>query len=136
MSWRDELLTLSRRFGQQWAMVEPAVPIRWPDDATPPPAAAPWLRFAVVPVDARAVGLAADGRRLHRHAGLVAIDVFAPPREGRARILGLADTAAAILRDWAAPGLRCGAARLVLADDPEGWSRVTLTVPFDRDTLF
>ena len=78
----------------------------------------------------------ADGRRLHRHAGLVTIDIFAPPREGRARILGLADKAAAILRGWGQPGLRCGAPRLALADDPEGWSRATLTIPFERDTLF
>lgn len=136
MSWRAELLTLSARFGQQWALAEPTVPIRWPDDPAPAPRAAPWLRFAVVPVGAGAIGLAADGRRLHRHAGLVTIDIFAPPREGRARILALADAAAAILRDWSSPGLRCASPRLALADDPEGWGRVTLTIPFDRDTLF
>ncbi|BBK30584.1 hypothetical protein STHU_12180 [Allostella humosa] len=112
------------------------MPVRWPNDPTPPPDAAPWLRFAVVPVDARAVGLAVDGQRLYRHAGLVTLDVFAPPGQGRARLLELADRAAAILRGWSAPGLRCAAPRLALGEDDQGWSRATVTVPFARDSLF
>jgi hypothetical protein len=136
VTWRQELLDLSARFAAQWPLVEPAVPVRWPGDPTPAPAAAPWLRFAVVPVGARAVGLAADGRRLHRHDGLVTVDVFAPPGCGRARLLELADRAAAILRGWSAPGLRCGAPTLALGGDDEGWARASLAVPFARDTLF
>ena len=136
MSWRQELLDLSARFAAEWPSVEPAVAVRWPGDPTPPPAAAPWLRFAVVPVSARAVGLVQDGRRLHRHDGLVTIDVFAPPGEGRARLLELADRAAAILRGWSEPHLRCGAPALSVDAAAEGWARASLAVPFARDTLF
>ncbi|BBK44025.1 hypothetical protein STVA_40450 [Allostella vacuolata] len=136
MSWRQELLVLSARFAGEWPLVEPGVPVRWADDPTPPPPAAPWLRFAVVPVDARAAGFAADGRQLHRHAGLVTVDIFAPPGQGRARLLDLADRAAAVLRGWSAPGLACHAPRLALAEDGEGWARATVTVPFVRDSFF
>ncbi|MCC7271408.1 MAG: hypothetical protein IT561_01990 [Alphaproteobacteria bacterium] len=137
MSWLAEATTLAGRFATAWSAAEPLVPVRWPSDAAPrPAAAAPWLRVAVVPGDARAVGLAADGRRLYRHHGLVAIDVFVPPGEGLARALTLADRAAAILRGWQAPGLACGAPRLAHGDDAEGWRRASLSVPFVRDTLF
>ncbi|MGE0718839.1 MAG: phage tail terminator-like protein, partial [Alphaproteobacteria bacterium] len=93
MSWHDELIALTGRFATAWATAEPAVPVRWPGDPTLPPATAPWLRFTIIGGEARAVGLAADGRRLYRHRGAVAIDVLVPPDVGLARAVALADAA-------------------------------------------
>ena len=136
MSWQTELLTLSGRFRTAWQLVAPEVPVRWPNDPAPPPAHAPFLRFAIVPGASRAIGTAADGLRLYRHDGLATIDLFVPPGEGLARLLTLADRAAAILRGWSEGGLRCGAPRLSLREDPDGWRQAALAVPFQRDALF
>ncbi|MGE0723971.1 MAG: phage tail terminator-like protein [Alphaproteobacteria bacterium] len=136
MSWRAELLTLAERFGAAWALARPDVPVRWPNAPGPAVADARFVRFAIVPGTSRAIGTSADGRRLYRHDGLATIDLFAPPGEGLAPLLGLADAAAAILRGWNEDGLRCGAPRLSLRDDEDGWRQAALAIPFQRDTLY
>ena len=74
---------------------------------------------------------------MHRHDGLIIIEVFAPRHTGEGNIDDYCDDAAAIFRDFAGQqGLRLRSPYVVDVGQFEGWHKKDVLIPFTRDTIF
>lgn len=115
-----------------------ATPIAWPNVSFEPPnPASPWIRFAVIDGDARILELGANKiKTAHRMPGLIVIQLFDALQAGDGPIRTLADTAAAIFRNWGGATVQCFAATVkTIGDDGKGWYQVNVSIPFTRDEL-
>lgn len=131
-SARDAILA---RFDAQWAS---ATPIEWPNrNFTKPSGKDPWVRIIIQDGEAFQASFGNSGANVHRHPGVIQLQVFTKMGIGNARALELADDAAAIFRGASFSGVRCRAASVrEIGPDGHGWYQVNVTVPFWRDSTF
>jgi len=117
-----------------------ATQIAWPNREFTPPPKASWLQVTILSADAAQVELGAD-RVVHRHPGIVTVQVFSPANWGDKTALDLADSVAALFRratrSYAGGSIvfRTPSVRVIGKVDG-GSFQVNVNVPFVRDHLF
>jgi hypothetical protein len=113
--------------------------IEWPNKAFTPPAKAAWLRVTLQSADAAQVELGAD-RVIHRHPGIVLVQVFVPANWGDKTALDLGEAVAALFRRQRVEFVdgsivfRTPAVRSIGVDGAQ--FQVNVSIPFVRDWLF
>jgi hypothetical protein len=134
MSYQSAHSTIRTRFADEWAIVQPTIPVAYPNVAFTPPAAAPWVRLSITDATAKQVSLGA-AQNYHRHNGLVMIEVFVPVATGDSTALTLADDAADIFRSWQSVGLQFRTPSIRTLGSDGTWYQVNVLIEFWRDSL-
>jgi hypothetical protein len=117
-----------------------ATQIEWPNREFTPPTKAGWLRVVLQAGDAAQIEIGGTPKNIHRHPGLVLIQVFVPANWGDKTALDLADQVAALFRRVRVEhtdGSIVFRTPTVRAIGPSGaYYQVNVSVPFVRDHLF
>lgn len=139
MSFSAELTTISGVFKAGFEATHPTIKIAWPNAPFDKPVPnEPWVRFALLNGDAFQASMGAPGANTYRHVGVIDISIYVPEKWGEAPARSYADEIAAIFRNYNSGGIRCRAPRLrVLGNSiDEAWYRITVSIPFERDSKF
>jgi Bacteriophage related domain of unknown function len=114
--------------------------IEWPNRQFTPPTKANWLRVVIQAGDAAQIEIGGTPRNVHRHPGLVLVQVFSPADWGDKTALDLADQVAALFRRVRVEHtdgsivFRTPTVRVIGVDG--AYFQVNVSVPFVRDHLF
>ena len=132
MSYADERNAIAGRFDSLWAA---RTPVAWPNVGFDVPDKGAWVRLTIINGDATQRSIGNPGANVHRHNGVITVQVFVPIDSGIHTARDLADDAAAIFRNQRFDGIRCDvpSAREVGPDDI--WFQVNMSCPFRRDEL-
>lgn len=133
---------IANRFDVQWKAkrgytdTEMDQHVAWPNVAFEPPDHAPWVRITVRQSGADQASI--GDNPLHRHDGMVVIEVFVPRGTGEDTLDTYCDDAADIFRDHTGQqGLRFRSPYAVPVGNVEGgWYKKDVLIPFTRDTVF
>lgn len=132
MSYADERDAICSRFEAHWAS---RTPLAWPNRGFAVPPEREWIRLTILDGDTRQVSIGSPGANIHRHSGVIVIQVFVPIDSGTRTARDLADQAAAIFRNQRFDGIRCDVPS-VREIGPDGvWFQVNMSCPFRRDEL-
>jgi hypothetical protein len=136
MSFEDEHNQLRSRFATVMAIVSATTPIDWPNvKLDPKPKDKVWVRFNIQDAGTIQTTFGATTNN-HRSLGIVVIQVFEPEDKGDAGALAMADTVAAIFRNWGGSTVRCReASKKVVGLDGHGWYQINVNIPFQRNEL-
>ena len=134
MSFADERRAIETRMQSNWT--HSSVPIQFdnvPSHRGNP--TDPWVRLTIMNGDAR---VAALGNSLHRHGGLIDIDVFVKENSGTAGARVYADSAAAIFKQvtlsaGSSGTIKTGVPRIVRVGARDGWYQLKVSVGYRRD---
>jgi len=116
-----------------------ATQIAWPNRDFTPPSKASWIAVTIQAGDSAQIELGAD-KVVHRHPGLVVIQVFSPANWGDKTALDLADQVAALFRRQRLSYtdgsilFRTPTVREIGVDG--SLFQVNVSIPFVRDYLF
>ena len=132
MSYLSERQAIQSRFGDEWG---DRTEVSWPNVDFSPPSGEAWVRFRVQSGPAAQVAMGGP-ENLYRHDGDVVIEVFAPRGHGERAALEHADLAAAAFRAWRTAELTFWTPRLTPAEVVDGWWKVDVICPFQRDNRF
>ncbi len=139
MGFSDEHSQLRTRFAAGMLAASPTTPIDWPNIALDPKPTGDttWVRFSIVDaIDGTVQTTFGATTNNHMSVGLVVIQIFTPENAGDAGALAMADTVAAIFRNWGGSTVRCRAAsKKVIGLDGHGWYQVNVSIPFKRNEL-
>lgn len=133
MSFSDEHSQIRERLSSQIG----DTPIDWPNASfSPPDPPSIWLRLSILDGESFQTTIGAE-TNVHRSVGIIIVQIFGPANEGDKDTLAMADTVAAIFRNWCGTTVRCRAATVkAIGPDGQGWYQVNVSVPFKRDELF
>ena len=103
-------------------------PIHWPN--TPPltVTASAWVRFAVISNGDAAAWITSGHPGFE--SGFVAAQVFVPSGSGDGTASALADSVAALFREYTSGQLSCGPATVRTVGDADGWYQINISVPW------
>lgn len=99
------------------------------------PTNAPWARLLIRPRASAVVSVGAPIIR-HRHVGSVIVEIFTPDGNGDGRAKELGDLACDILRGRQENGVVVWNARAIPLGVQDGWVRVNVIAPYQRDQDF
>lgn len=133
MSYVSEAALIRNRFESQWSSPIPAFILE--NKKVSKPTDAPWVRMTIQNGDANVACVGGSTIR-YRHDGSVIVEIWTPLGEGDGEARELGDLAASIFRGWESGGLRFWAPRVVPLGERNGWYRVNMIAPFQRDTDF
>lgn len=134
MGYQSAHSTIRTRFSTQWSIVQPTIPVSYPNVAFTPPTGAPWVRVSIADATAKQASLGAT-QNFHRHNGIVTIEVFAPVATGDSQALTLADDAADIFRGWQSVGVQFRTPSIRTIGSDGTWYQVTVLTEFWRNSL-
>lgn len=132
MSYADARDATCGRFEALWAG---RTPVAWPNRGFIPPTAGEWVRLTILDGEARQASIGNPGANLHRHSGVIAVQVFAQIDSGTRAARDLADHAAAIFRNQRFGDIRCGVPSVREVGPDDVWFQVSMSCPFERDAL-
>lgn len=136
MGYEFEAQRILSRFAAEWTdNGDELTPIAWPNTPFDPPQSGAWVRITIQPSTSRVASIAGPYTRF-RHDGDVVVEIFAPHGDGTETALMLADRAAAIFRGFEHHNLTFFAPRMVHVGNRDGWYRVNVICPYQRDTAF
>ncbi|MEM7444292.1 MAG: phage tail terminator-like protein [Pseudomonadota bacterium] len=132
MSYADARDAICGRFDARWAG---RTPVAWPNHGFAVPSGAPWVRLTIVDGEARQASLGSPGANLHRHTGVIMVQVFVPIDSGTRTARELADEAAEIFRHQRFDAIRCDVPSVREIGPDDVWFQVNMSCPFRRDEL-
>ena len=132
MSYAAERNAICGRFDAVWAG---RTPVAWPNQSFTVPTATEWVRLTIVNAAVKRMTLGNPGANVHRHNGVITVQVFAPIDSGTHTARDLADQAAAIFRNQRFDGIRCDTASVVEVGAEDVWYQVNMSCAFRRDEL-
>ena len=113
------------------------VRVVWGNRTTNPPDNDLWVRVNVRHSGAEPASVGDSSAAMHRHDGMIVVEVFAPIGEGEDTIEGYCDDVAAIFRDYRdQQGLRFRSPYTVNVGEVGAWYKRDVLIPFVRDTVF
>jgi len=132
--YQGEAAVIREWFEAGW---ESGVPLQLVENAPFPdkPTNAPWARLAVRSTDARVASVGGPSVRF-RHAGDIILEVFVPEGVGDGRARELADLGCDIVRAREESGIRVWAPRAIPLGVRDGWYRINVVAPYERDETF
>lgn len=117
------------------ALWQDATPIAWENLAFDPPKDTPWIRVSVTSDDVRYASM--GDNPIHRHDGMVIIEVFTQPHTGTGQSDALCDLAIAMFRGVQEKGVKfLPPPRKQVVGTRNGWYKQDVLCPFIRDTIF
>jgi len=122
------------RFVVQWATLQPAVRVAYPNMAFTPTPGTAWVRVTVVP-DPHSQQAAIGGTRLWRNRGLVIVQVFTPQGAGDEAALALGDSVTTAMRGVTISGLRLKATGLLRVGNDQQWLQYNAETPYEYDDV-
>ena len=133
MSYEADRLSAEGAFNTGWAST---TPIKYQNVPMADPDGAEFVGFTVLngPSNISSLG---GVNTTHRFIGFVQIDIYVPENTGTKRARELAETAAVIFRDKRIDAMLFRQSDITNgAPPPDGYYRLTVTVPFQRDEIF
>jgi len=113
------------------------VRVAWGNKNTEPPNDVPWVRFNVRHSGADPASVGDSARAMHRHDGMVIVEVFVPLDSGEGTVDEYCDTVAGIYRNHTSQqGLRFRSPFTVNVGQSGAWYKRNVLIPFVRDTVF
>ena len=100
------------------------------------PTNAPWARLAIRPREARVASVGGPTAVNFRHDGDIILEIFTPDGLGDGRATELADLGCSIIRGKQDGGIVCWSARAIPLGTRDGWVRVNVIGPYQRDEQF
>lgn len=96
-----------------------------------------WIRITMIDADSfqASIGGGSGGVK-YRHPGAVVLEVFTSEREGSGKAMRYADTLAAVFRGQTVGGALFRSPTVRQIGAQEGWYRVHVICPFQRDECF
>lgn len=124
------------RFKDEWVSGGSArTAIAWGNKKFTKPNKEAWVRFSIGHSGAEQASVGDDP--LHRHDGMVMIEVFVPLDDGEGAMDDLCDAAGAVFRDHRdQQGLRFRTPSVVNVGPTDTWFKKDVLIPFVRDTVF
>jgi hypothetical protein len=113
------------------------VRVVWGNKTTTPPDESPWVRVNIRHAGADPASVGDSTAAMHRHDGMVVVEVFAPIDEGEGTVDAYCDDVAGIFRDYRAQqGLRFRSPYTINVGQTGAWFKKDVLIPFQRDTVF
>ncbi|MCR4375333.1 MAG: DUF4128 domain-containing protein [Acidobacteria bacterium] len=113
------------------------VRVAWGNKNFTPPDNVPWVRVGIQHSGADPASVGDASAAMHRHDGMVIVEVFVPLDAGEGDIDDLCDDVADIFRDHSAQqGLRLRSPYTVTVGQTGAWYKKNVLIPFVRDTVF
>lgn len=142
MSYEAEAAAIQGLWFSEWGDGSPLVPrtpTQVPTVPFDPPINGAWVSLNILNGEAQQASTGDPGNNFYRHAGVVALQIFAPldgtPSADR-RARKLADEAMAIFRAREVGGLRFNAPWISGNRIDAPWFQLNVNVPFSRDDVF
>ena len=132
MSYAGERNAIVGRFNSHW---NARTPVAWPNWGFTVPDRGAWVRLAILNGDATQRSIGNPGANVHRHVGVITVQVFVPIDSGTHTARDLADDAAAIFRNQRFDGIRCDVPSVREVGPDDIWFQVNMSCPFRRDEL-
>lgn len=132
MSYASERAAIEGRWDTQWTSTDTAyegVKFTVPSPTT----SSGWARLTIRSGEALQRTLGAPNANVHRHPGVIIVNLFTPSGSGTNAARALGDTAAAIFRNAVFDGVHCLAASVSVIGVDGPWLQTNITVPFFRD---
>lgn len=132
MSYESERAAIEGRWAAQWTAT--ASDYEGVAFTVPNPAAGnSWARIRILNGTAVQASTGAPNSNVHRHPGVIVINLFSPSGVGTKAARALGDTAAAIFRNQVFGGVHCLAASVASNGVDGPWLQTTISIPFYRD---
>jgi len=113
--------------------------VAWPNAEFTPPTddTTVWVRFTILDGASRQASAGAAAN-MHRHPGLVVVNIFAPLNRGDKAALETVDEVSAIFRNWqdASNRIRFFSPEVERVGPEEKWYQINVSFMFERDTAF
>ena len=130
MSWAAELTAIEARFAAAWGAT---TRVAYGNVPFTPQTDESWVRLSVQSGDAERITI---GQALHRHLGIIFIQIFTPVGRGEKPGRALADTASAVFRDAYFSTILCKSARMTVVGAVGSHHQINISIPFERDEIF
>ncbi|HEX2554238.1 MAG TPA: phage tail terminator-like protein [Microvirga sp.] len=101
-----------------------------------PPKNAAWCRLTIRNGEARRVSTGSPGSNLHRHVGVIFVEIYTPGGQGTQAARVLADHALAVFQGAQFANITCDTPYVSNTGQESPWLVMTIIVPFHRDELF
>ena len=132
MGYEDERAAIEAKFTTGWAG---ATPIAYENVKYTPVAGTAFVSLDIVPAGSNQITL--GDSPLYRHGGAISIGIYTPKWQGTKIAKDYADAAAAIFRNANAfSGILCRAPYMDVVGEKDGWYKINVIVPFQRDEIF
>ena len=138
MSFQLERQAIETKAATDWPTLQPGVDIFF--DNVPEGPVNPGVKYArlfILPADSNQITLENGNGSLHRAAGVIMVQCFAPLGKGTKEALDMADSVATIFRNARLTnGVLCRSPRRDPGRATGSHYQVNVIVPFQRDTLY
>jgi hypothetical protein len=104
-----------------------------PFNVPTPPGSASWARLTIRDGEAFQATLGSPNSNVHRHPGVIIVQLFTPSGVGTNDARALADTAATLFRNAVFDGVHCLAASVAVIGVDGPWLQTNVSIPFYRD---
>lgn len=133
MSFTAAFQTIMGRFRTQWAALQPAVPVAYPNMDFTPTAGTSWVRVTMLPGESHQAAIGAT--RLWRNSGVMIVQCFVPLAGGEEAALTLGDSVATAMRGVTVSGLRLKATGLHRVGVDGQWLQYNADTPYEYDDV-
>lgn len=137
MSYNATHNAIRMRLYNEISSLDPETRIAWANAEFTPPNTGSWIRCTILDAESYQASMGASAN-MHRHVGLVVVNIFAPLLQGDRAALLLVDEISAIFRNWSDPSLRLRfySPAVDLIGPEDKWYQVNVSYRFERDTPF
>lgn len=126
------------RFYTSVSSIDPETQVAWPNaNFETGNSITTWVRFNILDGQSYQASMGAASN-MHRHPGLVVVNIFSPLLRGDQTALRLADEIAGIFRNYQDSSLRLRffSPELERIGPEDKWYQVNVSIPFERDSPF
>lgn len=131
MSFLIAYQTLMDRFGAQWDVLQPDVPVAYPNTDFTSTDGEAWVR--VTQLDGDSFQAALPATRRTRHVGLFMVEIYTPLLEGDEAGRALGDSVATAMSEVAVSGIRLKVTSLLRVGTERQWLHYNASTPFLYD---
>ena len=133
MGYASERAAIEGRWAAAW---NGRTPTAYEGHAFTHPTETAWARLTIRNGEARQASIGSPGSNVHRHAGVIFIEIFTPGGQGTQAARALADEALAVFRNAHFGNIACQTPYVSKTVQESPWLVMTIVVPFHRDEFF
>lgn len=93
-----------------------------------------WIRVQIFDGTANRINIGRVG--VHRHPGLLTLQLFVPGKTGTKVLRGYGDTLSTLFRDVQFNGITCRTPSFSYVGESDGWAQANITVPYYWDGVY
>jgi hypothetical protein len=132
-SFSAEAKILREQFNNNFILDFPHMEIIWPNMKGKSNGNS-WVRFTIITGTGNQKSTGSE-KNLHRHTGILIVEIFIPLNQGDKEGLDIADKIQSYFIGFQSGGLVCRTPSLDQVGQSENWFKLNVNVPFFRDAL-